>query len=177
MSKTLRYGVICAALVIVIVLGTAVTLSDLRAIAPQPVPPANATNARPLSIDPAMLMTITSLPTALNDAITASLHSRTEIIAAQHTDKIPLEPMAPTIRNVWCITIYPEATITLYVQRYQVPADALFVQSGDFVPGAQQTGRIDHFFAIQRGEAWELYHPEVYHWTQLGCSNPAASPE
>jgi hypothetical protein len=146
------------------------------AAAPQPVaatrnprtaPQASATP--PLSIDPAMLYAIQSMPEDLTAAITANTQGRTEIVAVQHTSRVPLEPMATPIEDVWCITIYPAATMTLYVEQYVAPQDDLFITAGEYVPGASSSGRIDHFLAARRGEAWELYHPEVYSWDRLGC--------
>lgn len=130
----------------------------------------------PFRIEPGMLWTIQHLPPDLARAIAAaSPGSRAEIIAAQQTSAVPLEPMAPPSEEAWCLTVYPEAHITLYVQPYIAPPGAVWVRSGDFIPGEQRTGWISQFSALKRRERWELYHPEVYDWSSLGCDTPTRS--
>lgn len=173
--KTLALG---AALLIAVAVGTLQNVSQMPAAAPRPQSPAatltprpaqDVTATPPFSIDPAMLSAIQSLPADLMETIATNTRGRTEIVAAQHTGKVPLEQTAASIEEVWCIHIYPAAVMTLYVQRYVARKDAIFVSGDDYVPGESGSGLIDHFLAARRGEVWELYHPEVYSWNALGC--------
>lgn len=167
MTRILRYAAF--AILVFALMGFAGMLIPMEQPA---LPPSRATanpNVQPIIIAPSMLLAIQSLPSDLTKAIDAAAQSPYEIIAVTHSGKFPLEPMAPPISEVWCITLHPEATLTLYVQRYVAPKDALVVKAGDYVPGEARTGTIDHFLAVLRGQRWELYHPDVYPWKGLGC--------
>lgn len=151
-----------------------------------PLPPGYTPSAtRPFSLSFEELMAIQNLPSSLEEAIRRSMsvtpgslgsglanRQDFEIVRAFRTSKRPFNPHLPYPNDLYCITVYPEVGITLYVQDYVPRPDRIGINSADdYEPGATQRGRIDHFVAIQRERSggWELYHPEVYPWQRL-CS-------
>jgi hypothetical protein len=158
------------------------TLMDTPPGKPNGAPP-TATLPFMLSLDE--LMAIQNLPSSLKDAIADAMHvpafslgsgfansQAYEIVRAFRTSKRPFRPDLPYPNDLYCITVYPEVGITLYLQDYVPRPGRIGINSpDDYEPGATQRGLIDHFVAIQRERSggWELYHPEVFPW-QLLCN-------
>lgn len=124
---------------------------------------AQATNAAakpPRTLKSYSSLDLNGLPPNLTDVIAANLLTYTEIETVKHTSLVPSEPSFSAITDVWCITIYPEAKLKLYAAPYGRGSEQALTQSGEPV------GRIT---ALERNNRWELYRPEAYDWSDLGC--------